>query len=429
MYFVPFAVKNPSPSLLHCHELTPSARSQFSTPLTLLAAFCTGDQGVAQGTAPTPFSLPVVPILPALPLPSAISLLPGIFSEPYIPPRSPEAPPMRIPEATPLLHALASGSRRVLLTGPADADGDSLGAGLALAEVLRRTFPGLTAEVVYHYPVPERYRFLPGAGGVIGVTEASARGPYDLAILLDGARHRLGDVGTVFDAATSRVLIDHHRSGSPEGYDLAILEPDMAATCEMIYDLIIRAPFSASVDAELAVNLYAGIIFDTGTFRYSCTAPSTLRVAAALVETGIDFQAIVEKILLDTPFEATVFRGRVLTEARMGAGGRMAWAVAPLSLFRETGSGPDATEGIINHLVFIEGVDVAMFFVERERGGVKVSFRSRGVVNVAQAARHLHPTGGGHDRASGVTLAGTLEEVVPRVTGYIGSLLPTWPVA
>ncbi|MCK6526973.1 bifunctional oligoribonuclease/PAP phosphatase NrnA [Myxococcota bacterium] len=326
-----------------------------------------------------------------------------------------------------LFHALASRATSVLLTGPSEADGDSIGAGLGLAQVLRRTFPHLRVDIVYHAPVPERYRFLPGADRVLTAQEAGGRGPYDLAVLLDGVRHRLGDVGSAFDAAGARVLVDHHRSTDPAEYDLALLEPDMSSTCELVYHLATSPVFGAEVDRDLATNLYAGMIFDTGTFRYSCTTPGTLRVAARLVETGIDFQAIVERILLDTPYSATLFRGRVLAETRTSGDGRVAWAVAPRTLFRELGVGGDATEGVINHLIFITGVDVAMLFVEKDAGVLKVSFRSRGAVNVAEAARLLDPTGGGHDRASGVTLRGDLAELVPRAIALVAGMLPPRP--
>jgi len=331
---------------------------------------------------------------------------------------------MHIEDGFRRFHDLAAGSSRALLTGPSEADGDSIGAGLALQRVLAHALPRLEVDVVYHSPVPERYRFLPGAERVLTAGQVTAGPPYDLAVLLDGVRHRLGDVAQLFDTARTRVLVDHHRSTDPKEYDFALLEPDLAATCELVFHLARSERFRAPVDRALATNLYAGIVFDTGTFRYSCTTPGTLRVAAELIETGIDFQAITERILLDMPYEATLFKGRVLEGARVAASGRVAWAQAPRRLFEEVGAAPDATEGVINHLIFIQGVEVALLFVEKDPHTLKVSFRSRGSVNVAEAARLLHPTGGGHDRASGVTLAGTLDEWIPRVVEHVCAMLP-----
>ena len=307
------------------------------------------------------------------------------------------------------LHPRVMESRRALLTGPVEADGDSIGASLALATVLRHANPALEVVVVSGSPIPERYRFLDGADAIVGPD--ALVGTFDLAFLLDGVRHRIGDVGATFDAAGTRVLIDHHWSSSPDEYDLALLDVKRASTCEIVFDVASHPRFQCPVDPAMATQLYTGIAFDTGTFRYSCTTPDTMRLAARLLETGIDAQQIIERVFLDSRYRDIRFRGRVMATIERAADGRIAHAVIPTALVEDSGAGPEGTEGLINALVFIVGVEAAALFVEKPGRRVKVSFRSRGGVNVAQLARDLSPLGGGHDRASGVTLDGTLDEV------------------
>ncbi len=324
---------------------------------------------------------------------------------------------MVVNEAISLLHPRVLDARRALLCGPVEVDGDSIGACLALAAALRQANPKLETVVVSAGPIPRPYAFLSGVDEF--VRPSRARGPFDLAFVLDGVRHRIGDVGAAFDRATTRVLVDHHESADPRDYDLALLDPGRASACEIVHEIARHPLFDVPLDRDMAQQLFAGIAYDTGVFRYSCTAPSTLRVAAELLETGIDAQQIIERLFLDTPFEETRFRGRILASAQRTSSGRIALAQVPLSLRDACAVGAGATDGVVNGLVFVVGVEVGCLLVERPGGEVKISLRSRGKVNVSGIARQLSASGGGHERAAGATLEGTLEEVTERVTAAI----------
>ena len=320
------------------------------------------------------------------------------------------------------LGPMVQRARRALLTGPVEVDGDSLGATLALASVLRAVNPGLDVFTVSAAPVPRRYTFLHGIDRMVSPVELE--GPFDLAFLLDGVRHRIGAVGEHFDSAATRVLVDHHVSSDPDEYDLALLDVHRASTCEIIFDLARHPEFDVEVDRNMAQQLYTGIAYDTGTFRYSCTTPDTLHLAARLLQTGIDAQQIIERVFLDASFAETVFRGQVMSGIELAAGGQVAHASISLELLARSEVAEGATDGLINSLVFIEGVEVAFLLVERRPGVVKVSFRSRGAVNVAQVARDLSPMGGGHDRAAGVTLEGDRAEIHRRVLRRVLAEIP-----
>lgn len=324
---------------------------------------------------------------------------------------------MEVSEAISRLHPRVLDARRALLCGPVEVDGDSIGACLALAAVLRSVNPSLETVVASAGPIPRQYTFLPGVNEFVRPTEV--HGSFDLAIVLDGVRHRIGDVGAAFDGATTRVLVDHHQSADPRDYDLALLDPVRSSTCEIVHEMAHHPLFDVPVDRDLAQQLYTGLAYDTGVFRYSCTTPTTLRVAAELLETGIDAQQIIERVFLDTSFEETLFRGRILAGAQRFAGGRIALARVPLALRDACAVGPGATDGVVNSLVFVEGVEVGCLVSEQAQRRTKVSLRSRGGVNVARVAVALDPSGGGHERAAGVTLEASMDEVSARIVSYL----------
>ena len=314
------------------------------------------------------------------------------------------------------LATVVKKARRVLLAGPVDADGDSIGASLALAEVLRRVHPGLVAIVASGAPVPARYGFLDGVDQVAGPDELE--GPFDVAIVLDGVRHRIGDIGPFFDAADCQVLVDHHRSSNPADYHLAIWDAQRSSTCELVHEIACHPSFDVPLDGSIAEQLYTGIAFDTGTFRYSNTTPETMRIAATMLSLGIDAQRIIERLFLDTRLEDAVLRGRVLAAVQLDESARVAHGCVTTALIKETGATSEATEGLVSSLVFIEGVQAAALFIEQPER-IRVSMRSRGQVDVAAIARRLSPQGGGHDRAAGMTLDGSLDEIVERVVGQL----------
>ncbi|MCG3174767.1 MAG: Bifunctional oligoribonuclease and PAP phosphatase NrnA [Myxococcota bacterium] len=312
--------------------------------------------------------------------------------------------------------ALLEKAGGLLITAPADTDGDSIAANLGLLWCLDRRFPRLRAEVVNVDPCPERYRFLKGWERILTPSRVQGRS-FNLGLVMDGDRFRLGAVEPLYLACDRKGLFDHHGSAKTSDYDFAVLSPGCAATAQMIAHLADH--WGLQWDADLAAVLYAGIIYDTGSFRYSLTTPETLRIAARLMETGIDFQKIQERVLLDTTYADTLLRGRVVANAQTAADGKLSWSAVPLSLREEPLLKNADSSGIIPELIFIEGVEVAMLFVEKPNGGVKVSFRSRGLVDVAKAAAELTPRGGGHARAAGCTLQGALPEVIERVRGHI----------
>jgi phosphoesterase RecJ-like protein len=301
----------------------------------------------------------------------------------------------------------------VLLTGPEGPDGDSIGACLALQRLLAARAPGARVDVA---GVPgARYGWLSGAAAMVPDAEVGA---YDGVVVLDGDKDRLyPPVARAFAGARWTGIVDHHRSTDLAGYDVAFFDPAAESTCGMVYTLL--KAWGVPLDADLAAMLYVGIIFDTGGFRYSNTAASTHRIAAELLETGIDHARIMLKVLVERRLPALRLLARLLNEADFLAGGRLAMATCTQAMRAELGAEESDLEGVVDVLQHAEGVDLAVVVVERASARVKLSLRSSGRVDVAALAHSLDAGGGGHAKAAGVVLLAPVADVRARLKALL----------
>jgi len=283
-----------------------------------------------------------------------------------------------------------------LLVTHFEPDGDGIGSCLALRHVLSAR--GKLARVWLPAGVPAKYRFLPGAGEA--VTES---GPLEVAIALDcDGERRLGAASEVVHQAELVIDIDHHVAHSAFGH-LTWADPSAPAAGYQVYELL-RALGDACTP-EIATCLYCAIGTDSGYFRYANTSPALLRMAADLVERGANPKAIAEATLDRHDPAVARLAGRALAGSGLRLGGRAALAVLGQEDFRDAGT--DQTEGVIDYLRTIAGVDLLILFRESENGW-RISLRSLGSVDVSRVAKALG--GGGHAPAAGCTLRGTLAE-------------------
>jgi len=300
-------------------------------------------------------------------------------------------------------------SRRILVTGPKDVDGDSLGACLALARVMEQ-LSDATVQVAAE--VGWRYRDLPGAEGC--VLDAALVGPFDLAVVLDGDRRRLTDeITPIFEGSGCQVVIDHHRSTTGLGYDLALVDASSASTAELVHAVL--EAWQAPIDAALASCLLTGVVYDTGGFRHANTSPQTLRLAADLVEAGADYSPVVVRTACERSKAGLLLLGHALHGARFHAQDRLVVGVVRRAMAQRVGAESGDLDFIVDQLLYVQGVEVAVLAVERGTDAdpnVKLSLRSRGRTNVCTIAASLHPGGGGHQRAAGVVIDGELDAVL-----------------
>jgi phosphoesterase RecJ-like protein len=325
------------------------------------------------------------------------------------------------PEAA-MLRQFLERSQRVLLTAPAPADGDSIGSQLGLRAVIKAHFPRLDVRIVNEDVLLERYRHLPGANDA-DLPRNYHPGDFDLGIVVDGGAERLGATQEIFQACKTRVQVDHHAVGATYQYDLRVWDPKAAATTEVVYRLLLSQALGFELTPEVAQCLYVGVIFDTGYFRHGNTTPETMEFCAALLRTGFNFSEVGERAMLMRTMGGIQLMGRVMAESQPSARGRVLSGIVPREMLKKFAARDEDRDGIIDQLSLVQGVQVAVLFHETEAGDVKISFRSKSNFDVAEFARQLSPTGGGHRKASGCMLKGPLQSTVGYVLDTLDKLL------
>src|SRR5688500_2705902 len=163
------------------------------------------------------------------------------------------------------------------------------------------------------------------------------------------------------------------------------------------------------VTPEIATALYTGVVTDTGRFQYSNTSPATLQAAVALREAGADHLTVGEQIFESAPFDQLRALAKVLARAKLEDGVVYSW----LLMEDLEGLGLEIAEDFIDFLKVVKEADVAMILKQRPEGGLRVSLRSRTQVDVSAVAQSFG--GGGHTKAAGFSIKGTLEDVLARV--------------
>jgi bifunctional oligoribonuclease and PAP phosphatase NrnA len=308
-------------------------------------------------------------------------------------------------------HAFAAAFRpgmRVCLTTHVNPDGDGLGSEVGLIRLLKAR--GIDAIITNPSATPPRYKFLftdiPGIDRSDDAVKEIRRA--DFIVVLDiGDLGRLGMLATaVKERGVPVGCIDHHLSGGELPPGPRYVDPQAAATALLVYELALGNEWPLSCEA--ARSLYVGILTDTGAFRFSNTDARTLRTAAALLETGLD----PESIYLDVYANAPEGRARLLAEALqtlvVEPGEGLAWVTVPPGAMARYGVTPDDLDGVVEYPRSIAGVRMALLFRELANGRIKVSLRSVGDVDVAAFAKPFG--GGGHAKAAGVSLDGTMAQ-------------------
>ena len=290
-------------------------------------------------------------------------------------------------------------------------DGDALGSSLALCEFLRML--GKTADVVLESRPHSSFDFL----------ECEVKTPEEATetravVVLDcGDLHRVGTTLPVFERASETVVIDHHATNSGYG-DLCLVQGGKSSTGEIVYNIIKNS--GKGYNARVAFLLYVAIISDTGGLRYSSTTPETVRAVAELMEYGIDIAYINRMLFENKPMSKIQLESMVLATLELKCGGKAATVKMTAEMLEKSGAEEQDSEGFVNIPRSIEGVEVGVFFKERD-GEVRVSLRSNAYADVGLAAKELG--GGGHFHAGGCTVQGTLAEAETVVLEKIEQIL------
>lgn len=316
------------------------------------------------------------------------------------------------------LHTHLEHAKRVLITAPGTADGDSLGSQLALRTMLKHRYPHATIRVINDEALPPRYQFLPGVETVLTperFSQLHESDEFDVGFVVDGGVDRAGRVRSLFDRCKKTVFLDHHAVSADYPYSIRIVEPNASSNTELIYHISQTAEFKTPIDPDFGQCVYLGLVFDTGFFRHSNTTPEAMELAAVLLRTGFDFTRVGERGMLERSYCGLQLLADTLSRAQQTANGRIIWSTLTMEHLKHREAITDDREGIIDHLFLTEGIEVAVLFIEMADQSVKVSLRSQGAVDVATFARSLTVKGGGHIKAAGANLDMGMREAIPYV--------------
>ncbi|TMQ59970.1 MAG: bifunctional oligoribonuclease/PAP phosphatase NrnA [Candidatus Eisenbacteria bacterium] len=302
------------------------------------------------------------------------------------------------------LEAFLAGREEFLVTAHIDPDGDAVGSCLGLKLALDHM--GKTAEVVLDSPVPAALLFLPAASTIRRPDHVQKK--FDSAFVLDSSSlDRTGSVPErCLNPGAKIAVFDHHWGNDGFG-DIRLVNPEASATAELVYDVIdlLHIPISP----EIAECLYAGILSDTGGFRYANTSSRTLRVAARLVERGARAPVVAEALYATKTAPSLRILGLALASLETRSGGRIGAMTISRDMFERAGATPEDADGIVQYAKALAGARVGVLVQEVAPNEIRASLRSDGTVDVNEVASLFG--GGGHRNAAGLRVRGDLERV------------------
>lgn len=302
------------------------------------------------------------------------------------------------------------GMTTVGISGHVRPDGDCVGSTLAVYNYIKTYYPQIEVEL-YLETIPNEFYFLKNAKQIHHSFDEDKC--FDLFIVLDcGDEGRLGPAAKYYEAAKHTLCIDHHISNRAFAEDNYIV-PDASSTCELVFDMI----ETDKITKEIAECLYMGIAHDTGIFQYSCTSPKTMNTAGILMGKGIDYAKIVADTYYLKTYDQNRILGHTLLKSKLFLDGKAILSYLTKEELQEFHCTSKDLEGIVNQLRVTEGTEVAVFLYECEDGSFKASFRVSGSLNVAEIAQVFG--GGGHVKAAGCNIFGTIEEVTERILSEI----------
>ena len=310
--------------------------------------------------------------------------------------------------------------QRIVLTTHYRPDGDGLGSMLALGEGLRTLGKDVQLLIAGNFPV--RYQFLDPNSFIQSFAPPGDRWRQaELAVVMDtGTWNQLNDVGPFLrELPAKRAVIDHHMTQDDLGAT-RFVDTSAEATGRLAFEAL--TALGTPLSPAMAENLFVALAMDTGWFRHSNTTPATFALASELTRAGARPEHLYELLFERNTLPRLKLMGLVLDRLQRIGENRVAHTEIRREDYAATGASPQDSEDLVNFTRSLVGVEVGVLFMEQPRGGVKVSFRSRNLVDVARLAELFG--GGGHKRASGAVVEASLEEARTRVLDAVLAALP-----
>ena len=311
------------------------------------------------------------------------------------------------------LETMIDQAGSIVILGHVNPDGDCVGSCLAVYNYIKE-WDSSKAVTVRLERAPSKFSYLSGFDAI--ETEAGEE-TYDLCICLDSSdEERLGDFKSCFDRSAKTICIDHHITN--RGYAQEnVIDGHASSACEVVYGQLDEGRISKHV----AECIYTGIIHDTGVFKYSNTSRKTMEIAGKMMEKGIDFGTIIDGSFYKKTYMQSQILGRALLESITFLDGRCIFSVVRKKDMDFYGVDKSDLDGIVDQLRVIDGIECAIFLYETGVHQFKVSLRSNSIVDVSKIAAYFG--GGGHIRAAGCTMSGSVHDVVNNLSAHIAEQL------
>ena len=313
---------------------------------------------------------------------------------------------------------LIEGARTIAICAHTSPDGDALGSGLALAEIIERTWPGreVTGLLADNDVVPRIYEFLPGVDRLVRASDYA--GTPDLFICVDLSQPgRLAEARAVLERSARVAVLDHHPCDEP-CWDAGVVRPDAAAAGVIVTEFARHA--GCELTPTMAQNLLCALMTDTGCFQYQNADGEAFCVASALVEAGgspseVSLHVYQSDRLAYLHLSATVM-GRIVTFER----GKIAYSYATSADFAATGVPVAECDGLVDLVRRVDGCEVALFLKEVPGGKVRGNLRAKSARDISAIAREMG--GGGHPAAAGFTVEGDIDQALSTVLPKLRAL-------
>lgn len=303
----------------------------------------------------------------------------------------------------------------ILVASHINPEGDAIGSSLALYHHFGKN-KGI--QVLNRDTLPYYLKFLPGSEKIIHNLH-HIRNEFELVITVDCANlDRVGENFAEFVRGKRIINIDHHQSNKMFG-NLNLVNPDASSAGEIIFEFLSQS--RKKISRETATCIYTAIMMDTGGFRFPNTSENTLKIASKLVALGANPSEIAKNVYENHPRSWLMLTALVLQTFSISENGKRAELTLTLDMMKQTGASKEMSEGLVNYLLMINGVEVAILYREVSPDRYKLSFRSRGNLNMAKLAETIG--GGGHPQAAGATMEGKLEDIKNIVRKRVDELI------
>lgn len=302
-------------------------------------------------------------------------------------------------------------NKNFLITSHINLDGDGIGSELALYFILKKLNKKVT--ILNQDRIPKIYDFLPDSDKVQCWNNNRINPKsIDVGIALDcSSIKRIGRTYEIFKDIKTIINIDHHKSNENFG-NLNYLDCSASSVGEIIYELITFLNIDL-LDEKISTCLFAAIITDTGSFRYSNVSSKTFGVASHLTRYRIKSHLISNNIYNRSTYPGLKLLGESLLTLEMDDSNYVSWLTITRKMLNDTNANDEDVEGIINIATTLNNVEISILFRETKDNKIKISFRSKGNFDVNKFAGKFK--GGGHPNAAGCLCSGKLDEIKEKI--------------